>query len=122
MTLEAYKLLSCGKCLFLKNNNNNKKGNKAKRKDYLHKERKMILAQGKKKRGGGGKNGGGGRFYPKVGIFMLMKIIYLYLGLPWESMERWKGTQRKICVFKRTLGLQNLDHFKGHEKMHVHSA
>jgi len=85
---------------------------------YTRRE-KCFWPKGKK---GRGIDGGKGSCYPKVGIFMLMKITYLYLGLPWEGMERWKGTQRKICIFKKTLGLQNLDHFKGHEKMHVHSA
>jgi len=39
-----------------------------------------------------------------------------YLGLPWEGMESLKGTQRKICVFKRALGLQNLSSSKAMKK------
>jgi hypothetical protein len=35
-----------------------------------------------------------------------MRITYLYLGLPWESMEGWKATQGKFCIFKRAMGLQ----------------
>jgi hypothetical protein len=45
-----------------------------------------------------------------------MRITYLYLGLPWESMEGWKATQGKFCIFKKAMGLQN---FKGSENTHV---
>jgi hypothetical protein len=45
-----------------------------------------------------------------------MKITYLYLGLPWEGMEGWKATHKKICIFERDMGSQN---FKGSEKTHV---
>jgi hypothetical protein len=33
-------------------------------------------------------------------------------------MEGWKSTQRKLCIFKKIMGFQNLGHFKGNEKMH----
>jgi hypothetical protein len=45
-----------------------------------------------------------------------MKITFLYLGIPWEGMKRWKATQGKICDFKKVMGSQNLDHSRAMKK------